>query len=260
MTPDTGKDLSGGELEGSLEYSAGGSNPHSPPTPTQPQMSTDIDKIVEKAMQEIHSDKPKVNLRHLIRSAIEQALQRERATKLSAENDKWKWPTNDKPKQFINKVFRLTKDQWGAIGIEHNAAIDAATAELRKEHEKHVWNEKHRQREYDQNEINEWTECALAKQREIESLRRQLEEAKIANAALAHQFSRATERAIKSEADLKDRELRLFHAEADKERLIGMLGSLHRWMMEKAPQHYNGCGLWIDVDGELADAARKDGK
>ena len=27
-----------------------------------------------------------------------------------------------------------------------------------------------------------------------------------------------------------------------------LLESVHFWFMQKSPEHYNGCGLWIDVD------------
>lgn len=36
------------------------------------------------------------------------------------------------------------------------------------------------------------------------------------------------------------------------EKAIELLKSLHKWFMESAPEQYNGCGLWIDVDAFLA--------
>jgi hypothetical protein len=36
------------------------------------------------------------------------------------------------------------------------------------------------------------------------------------------------------------------------EKAIELLKSLHNWFMESAPEQYNGCGLWIDVDAFLA--------
>lgn len=30
--------------------------------------------------------------------------------------------------------------------------------------------------------------------------------------------------------------------------LMQLLKSVHEWFMEKSPENYNGCGLWIDVD------------
>lgn len=44
--------------------------------------------------------------------------------------------------------------------------------------------------------------------------------------------------------------LREHHAE-----VLSLLKSVHSWFMEKAPEHYNGCGLWIDVDITLRESA-----
>ena len=32
-----------------------------------------------------------------------------------------------------------------------------------------------------------------------------------------------------------------------------LLKTVHEWFMERAPEHYNGCGLWIDVDMAIRD-------
>jgi hypothetical protein len=39
--------------------------------------------------------------------------------------------------------------------------------------------------------------------------------------------------------------------------LVELLRSVHTWFMQQAPQHYNGCGLWIDVDDELSRHPRE---
>lgn len=44
--------------------------------------------------------------------------------------------------------------------------------------------------------------------------------------------------------------LREQHAE-----VLQLLKTVHSWFMEKAPEHYNGCGLWIDVDITLRESA-----
>lgn len=43
--------------------------------------------------------------------------------------------------------------------------------------------------------------------------------------------------------------LREQHAE-----VLQLLKSVHGWFMEAAPEHYNGCGLWIDVDITLRES------
>jgi len=35
--------------------------------------------------------------------------------------------------------------------------------------------------------------------------------------------------------------------------MLQLLKSVHSWFMEKAPEHYNGCGLWIDVEITLRE-------
>lgn len=42
-----------------------------------------------------------------------------------------------------------------------------------------------------------------------------------------------------------------------REQLVELLRSVHMWFMQQAPQHYNGCGLWIDVDVELSEHPRE---
>lgn len=37
----------------------------------------------------------------------------------------------------------------------------------------------------------------------------------------------------------------------DTKQATELLRSLHNWFMETAPEHYNGCGLWFDVDDFL---------
>lgn len=39
--------------------------------------------------------------------------------------------------------------------------------------------------------------------------------------------------------------------------LVDLLRSVHTWFMQQAPQHYNGCGLWIDVDETLTEYPRE---
>lgn len=53
--------------------------------------------------------------------------------------------------------------------------------------------------------------------------------------------------------DSSDRTISRLHAE--KRELLQLLKSVHLWFMEKAPEHYNGCGLWIDVDIKLRESA-----
>lgn len=40
----------------------------------------------------------------------------------------------------------------------------------------------------------------------------------------------------------------------EKRELLTLLKSLHEWFMEKSPDNYNGCGLWIDVDATLRES------
>lgn len=40
----------------------------------------------------------------------------------------------------------------------------------------------------------------------------------------------------------------------EKHELLRLLKSVHMWFVEKAPEHYNGCGLWIDVDMTLRES------
>jgi hypothetical protein len=44
----------------------------------------------------------------------------------------------------------------------------------------------------------------------------------------------------------------------EKRELLNLLQSLHSWFMEKAPEHYNGCGLWIDVDITLRQSSDRE--
>ena len=53
--------------------------------------------------------------------------------------------------------------------------------------------------------------------------------------------------------DGSDRTISRLHDE--KRELLQLLKSVHSWFMEKAPEHYNGCGLWIDVDITLRESA-----
>lgn len=41
------------------------------------------------------------------------------------------------------------------------------------------------------------------------------------------------------------------HLHEENRELLRLLKSVHMWFMEKAPEHYNGCGLWIDIDATL---------
>lgn len=52
-----------------------------------------------------------------------------------------------------------------------------------------------------------------------------------------------------------DRTISRLHKE--KAELLQLLKSVHAWFMEKAPEHYNGCGLWIDVDMTLRNSAKQ---
>ena len=38
--------------------------------------------------------------------------------------------------------------------------------------------------------------------------------------------------------------------------LVELLRGVHTWFMQQSPRHYNGCGLWIDVDATLAEHPR----
>ncbi len=50
-------------------------------------------------------------------------------------------------------------------------------------------------------------------------------------------------------------------AAAAQQPLVDLLRGVHEWFMKQAPEHYNGCGLWIDVDATLKDFAKvKEGK
>lgn len=49
-----------------------------------------------------------------------------------------------------------------------------------------------------------------------------------------------------------DRTISRLHDE--KMELLTLLKSLHEWFMEKSPDNYNGCGLWIDVDATLRES------
>jgi hypothetical protein len=53
--------------------------------------------------------------------------------------------------------------------------------------------------------------------------------------------------------DGSDRTISRLHDE--KRELLRLLKSVHSWFMAKAPEHYNGCGLWIDVDITLRESA-----
>ena len=55
--------------------------------------------------------------------------------------------------------------------------------------------------------------------------------------------------------DGSDRTISRLHDE--KRELLQLLKSVHSWFMEKAPEHYNGCGLWIDVDITLRESANE---
>lgn len=52
--------------------------------------------------------------------------------------------------------------------------------------------------------------------------------------------------------DGSDRTISRLHDE--KMELLTLLRSLHEWFMEKSPENYNGCGLWIDVDAMLRES------
>lgn len=39
-----------------------------------------------------------------------------------------------------------------------------------------------------------------------------------------------------------------YRQKARADRAESALESLHDWMLEKAPEHYRECGLWIDVE------------
>lgn len=60
--------------------------------------------------------------------------------------------------------------------------------------------------------------------------------------------------------DGSDRTISRLHDEVsrlhdEKRELLQLLKSVHSWFMEKAPEHYNGCGLWVDVDITLRESA-----
>jgi hypothetical protein len=39
-----------------------------------------------------------------------------------------------------------------------------------------------------------------------------------------------------------------------RDKALELLTQVHKWFMKSAPERYNGCGLWIDVDEFLAEA------
>jgi len=41
--------------------------------------------------------------------------------------------------------------------------------------------------------------------------------------------------------------------ERERDEVLKLLKTVHEWFMQKAPEHYNGCGLWIDVDLTIKD-------
>ena len=41
--------------------------------------------------------------------------------------------------------------------------------------------------------------------------------------------------------------------ERERNKALELLKTVHQWFMQKAPEHYNGCGLWIDVDMTIRD-------
>ena len=41
--------------------------------------------------------------------------------------------------------------------------------------------------------------------------------------------------------------------ERERNEALELLKTVHEWFMQKAPEHYNGCGLWIDVDMKIRD-------
>jgi MoxR-like ATPase len=66
------------------------------------------------------------------------------------------------------------------------------------------------------------------------------------------------------EQELADLEARAESAEQRCERLLAerkevtdLLHSVHNWFMQQAPEHYNGCGLWLDVDAFLKSRPRQ---
>lgn len=63
--------------------------------------------------------------------------------------------------------------------------------------------------------------------------------------------------------DGSDRTISRLHDEVsrlhdEKRELLQLLKSVHDWFMEKSPENYNGCGLWIDVDITLRESANSD--
>lgn len=60
-------------------------------------------------------------------------------------------------------------------------------------------------------------------------------------------------------AQLKSIDLSLLrqHDAEVRKPLVELLRSVHTWFMQQAPHHYNGCGLWIDVDATLAEHPRE---
>lgn len=50
------------------------------------------------------------------------------------------------------------------------------------------------------------------------------------------------------------RDKAISHLREENLKLLRLLKSVHMWFMEKAPEHYNGCGLWIDVDMTLRES------
>jgi hypothetical protein len=44
--------------------------------------------------------------------------------------------------------------------------------------------------------------------------------------------------------------------ERERDKAMDLLKTVHEWFMKSAPERYNGCGLWIDVDHAIREAEK----